>query len=279
VNGHIQDASLPIFHISNRAFRYGDGVFETMRFHKGKVLFSDIHFNRLIAGMDMLRLDYDSHFTKEWMCEEVLKLSRSVRIFKSGRIRFSVYRAGEGLYTPLTNQFSFVVELEKLDIENFTLNEKGNLVDLFSGVILPRNALSRLKTTNALPYVLAAISKKENGLDEIFLLNDEGGLVEGTSTNIFLVKSNKVFTPGLMEGCTEGVMRQVVIDLLRANDIQITELAIPPLSLLDADEVFLTNAVQGIRWVGGYKQKRYYNQLAKKITQLLNEKVALAQVE
>ena len=81
-----------------------------------------------------------------------------------------------------------------------------------------------------------------------------------------------------MEGCTEGVMRQVVIDLLRANDIQITELAIPPLSLLDADEVFLTNAVQGIRWVGGYKQKRYYNQLAKKITQLLNEKISLAEV-
>lgn len=279
VNGQIQDAALPIFHVNNRAFRYGDGVFETMRFHNGSVLFADLHFNRLVAGMDMLRLDYDSRLTVEWMCEEVSKLSRSVRIFKSGRVRFSVYRAGAGLYTPETNRFAFVVELEKIEAENFVLNDKGYLADVFTGVILPRTALSRLKTTNALPYVLAAIFKKENGLDESFLLNDEGSLVEGTSTNIFLVKNNKVFTPGLMEGCTEGVMRQVVLELLAENGIQTTELSIPPPSLQDADEVFLTNAVQGIRWVGGYRQKRYYNQMAKKLTLLLNQRIELTEAE
>lgn len=279
INGQIQDAALPIFQVNNRAFRYGDGVFETMRLYKGRVLFSEKHFSRLVAGMEMLRLDYDSRLTEEWMCEEVLKLSRSARIFKSGRIRFTVYRSGAGLYTPETNRFSFIVELEKLPAENFELNEKGYLVDLFTGVILPRNALSRLKTTNALPYVLAAVSKKENGLDETFLLNDEGGLVEGTSTNIFLVKNNKVFTPGLMEGCTEGVMRSVILELLKEQQISVTELTIPPQSLADADEVFLTNAVQGIRWVGGYKQKRYYNQLAKKLNRLLNERIYSAEVE
>lgn len=275
----MQDASLPIFYVNNRGFRYGDGVFETMRLYKGRVLFADLHFSRLLAGMEILKLNFSAAFTQEWMTEEVLKLSRSAKIFKSARIRFSVYRSDGGLYTPETNRFSFIVELDKLESENFELNQKGYLSDLFTGVVLPRNALSRHKTSNGLPYVLAAVSKAENGLDETFLLNDEGGLVEGSATNIFIVKNNKVFTPGLMEGCTNGIMRQVVLELLKENQIPSTELHIPAPSLYDADEVFLTNAIQGIRWVAGYRQKRYYNQLAKKVVLMLNERIQLPEPE
>lgn len=275
----MQDASLPIFYVNNRGFRYGDGVFETMRLYKGRVLFADLHFSRLLAGMEILKLNFSAAFTQEWMTEEVLKLSRSAKIFKSARIRFSVYRSDGGLYTPETNRFSFIVELDKLESENFELNQKGYLSDLFTGVVLPRNALSRHKTSNGLPYVLAAVSKAENGLDETFLLNDEGGLVEGSATNIFIVKNNKVFTPGLMEGCTNGIMRQVVLELLKENQIPTTELHIPAPSLYDADEVFLTNAIQGIRWVAGYRQKRYYNQLAKKVVLMLNERIQLPEPE
>jgi branched-chain amino acid aminotransferase len=118
---------------------------------------------------------------------------------------------------------------------------------------------------------MAALSAKANGLDDHFLTDLKGQILETSSCNIFIISNGVLYTPGLEEGCLAGTMRMQVINLALANGIKVYECAIMPQNLLAADEVFLTNAIRGINWVGGYRTKRYQNNIARKLVVLLNE--------
>ena len=121
-----------------------------------------------------------------------------------------------------------------------------------------------------LPYVMAALSAKANGLDDVFLTDVKGQILETSSCNMFVISNGVLYTPGLDEGCLAGTMRMQVINLAIANGIKVYECAILPQNLMAADEVFLTNAIRGINWVGGYRTKRYQNNISRKLVVLLN---------
>jgi branched-subunit amino acid aminotransferase/4-amino-4-deoxychorismate lyase len=137
----------------------------------------------------------------------------------------------------------------------------------------PINKLSNYKTSNALIYVMAGLYKKQNRLDDVFMLNQNGFLCESMTSNVFVVYDKQIYTPALSEGCVAGVMRNVVMDLARNNDIPIIEAQLNPEVLREAEEVFVSNAVTGIRWVMGYGRKRYFNENAKLLSNLLNAAV------
>jgi branched-chain amino acid aminotransferase len=84
-----------------------------------------------------------------------------------------------------------------------------------------------------------------------------------------------LYTPALAEGCINGVMRKVILDLAAKARIYVYETELKPNDLIRADEIFLTNAVQGIQWVGAYKSKRYFNKVSKTLIDALNEFVVL----
>ena len=116
------------------------------------------------------------------------------------------------------------------------------------------------------------IAAKEKGLDDVLLSNNEGGILESTSANLFVVSNGVLYTPGLEEGCLAGTMRMQIINIALANGMKVYECNILPQNLLVADEIFLTNAIQGIQWVGGYRTKRYFNNVSKILVELLNKK-------
>jgi branched-chain amino acid aminotransferase len=121
-------------------------------------------------------------------------------------------------------------------------------------------------------YLLAGIDAQNNNLDEVILLNESGRILETGMSNIFLVSGNAVFTPGIDQGCIPGIMRRFIIGLasragFRVND----QSSLTPAAMEDAEEVFLTNAIEGIRWVGAYRQRRYYNKTAKQLAAKLND--------
>jgi branched-chain amino acid aminotransferase len=86
-----------------------------------------------------------------------------------------------------------------------------------------------------------------------------------------LVSNGVLYTPGLEEGCLAGIMRMQVINLALNNGIKVYECNILPQNLLAADEIFLTNSIRGINWVSGYRTKRYFNNMSRKIVALLND--------
>src|SRR5690606_10046155 len=105
---------------------------------------------------------------------------------------------------------------------------------------------------------MAGIYQKAHSLDECILTNDKSNITEAISSNIFAVKNGVLYTSPITDGCVDGVMRKKIIEIAQANRIAVYEMSLTQSVLLGADELFLTNAINGIRWVVAYKQKRYF---------------------
>jgi branched-chain amino acid aminotransferase len=255
----------------NRAFRYGDALFETIHCLGTVPQFIDNHWDRLSEGMKLLKMEPDSDLTLHSLNSYIGKLLNRNRIYKGARIRLTVFRDDGGLYAPERNTISWVMEASSLEYERYELNTKGLHIDIFDGVHKPVNILSALKTTNSMLFVLAGIYRVENGLDECLILNQYGRVAESISSNIFLLLDNKLITPPLSEGCLAGTMRHTVIDLIKKLGYTVEEKGILERNLIESEEIFLTNAIQGVQWVGAYKDRRYFNFFSRKLIVLLNE--------
>jgi len=271
-NGEIVPANQRVLQLNNRAFRYGDGLFESMRMIKGQLQFPALHQNRLQLGMKALKLDNYSSFDIDFLKEKAKELSTRNKS-KNGRLRLTVFRDAEGLYTPTDNKTGYTLEWETLEDQEYTLNTRGLIMSVYEDLPKPINILSNLKTCNSLQYVLAGVYKQRNYLDDAFILNQTGFLCESISSNIFIKYNGTLYTPALSEGCIKGVMRQVVIELALKNSMEIVEAQINPQVLNEADEVFLTNATRGIQWVLGFNRKRYFYEVSKLLSQKLNEQI------
>ncbi len=269
-NGQIVPADSKLLSVANRAFKYGDGLFESMRLLKGKLMFADLHADRLQRGMKALKIDgysqMDVYFLRD-MAEQLALRNKA----KHGRLRLTVYRDATGFYAPTTNAMGYCLEIVPADEPRYFLNEKGLIVDIYTELPKACNFLSNIKTCNSLTYVMAGLYKTQNNLDEVFLLNQNGFLCEASSANVFVYYQNNLYTPALSEGCVEGVMRQVVIDLAKSLSIPIIEAQINPDILYEADEVFITNASRGIQCVMGFGVRRYFNKISKVLMEELNK--------
>ncbi len=269
INDEFVGADQPVFASSNRGFKFGDGIFESMRMCNGKLQFAELHADRLRAAMKAIKLDGYTLFDDYFLRQKTSELAKKNKFNGNIRFRLSVYRQGEGLYTPLSNKPGYVLEATVLQNGNYELNQKGLIIDVYDELTKPINKLANYKTTNALLYVMAGLYQKQHRLDEAIILNQNGFLCESTSSNVFVVYEKQIYTPALSEGCVAGVMRSVVLKLAKMNDIPLVEAQISPEILKQADEVFVTNASSGIRWVMGYGKKRYFNEMAKTITAFL----------
>jgi branched-chain amino acid aminotransferase len=246
----------------NRGFKYGDGIFETIKVVHKKVIFWEDHYFRLMASMRMLRMKIPMEFTLEFLEKEILKTVDVLEDGASFRVRLNVFRKDGGLYTPKTNAIDYLIEASE---SNYKTKETYE-IDVFKDFYNYSGLLSTIKTNNRMLNTLASIYANENDLDNCILVNERKGVVEVANANIFIVKNNIVKTPALTEGCIKGVVRGKVIDLLIKNkDFTIEETVISPFEIQKADEVFITNAIMGIQAVTKYKKKSFNTDLAGKL--------------
>lgn len=272
LNGEIHLNSEPLFLHNNRSFCYGDGLFESMHACSTEVQFFDDHFCRLYKGMNTLKMNITEQLQKDKILREIKRILNRDKVFGGARIRLAVFRCSNGLYTPASNEVSYLIDYKKLDTEHYYLNTKGLATDVFPEIKKPVNILGEFKTANSLVYIMAGVYAKENGLDDSLLMNERGHIVESYHSNLFCVKNDVVLTPSLQSGCVHGIIRAHLIQLALHNGYKVLETDINEKTLLDADEIFLTNAVDGIRWVLAFRQRRYYNKVASHLLQLLNKK-------
>jgi branched-chain amino acid aminotransferase len=255
----------------NRAFRFADGFFESFRVVNGKALFFEHHFARIADTVQALKMIPGAHFSMDMLQSQVQGLLQRNRIDKGGRARITFYRKSTGFYLPKTDDLGYYIEAEALPDNQFVLNPTGKLVDIFMDFKKDINKLSVYKTLNCQLYVMAALSARDKGLDESLIQNNKLSIIESTSSNIFIVSNGVLYTPTLEDGCVAGTMRMNIINIALENKIKVYECTLSPHNLLAADEMFLTNAVRGIEWVVGYRTKRYYNDMSKRMMALLNE--------
>lgn len=275
-NNQIILKETPLFTITNRSFCYGDGFFESIRITGDDMPFLKNHFERITETAKVLELNLPKDFTIESLQATVKLLCEKNEIKKEGKARINFFRNDGGLYAPETSVASIVVDVMPYKSEGgFEFNTKGLKVDLYQKIKKPCNALSSIKSCNSLLYVLAGKFKIDNELDESVILNDRHNVCEFTSSNLFIVINGVLYTPSISEGCISGVMRKVVIDLAAKARINVYETELKPNDLIRADEIFLTNAVQGIQWIGAYKAKRYFNKVSKTLIDALNDFVVM----
>ena len=255
----------------NRSYLYGDGVFESIRIINGHPINLDNHISRMLEGAKKIKMRPPSFYDVDFFKSRIMELISQSKIHDGGKCRISLDRARGGTFMPESNEVEFFIEVYPLEISRFELNQKGVELDIFTEMKKDKSPLSNFKTKNGLIYVLAAIAAKEKGLDDHLITNHTGGIIESTSANLFVVSNGVLYTPGLEEGCLAGTMRMQIINLAIKNGIKVYECNILPQNLLVADEIFLTNAINGITWVSGYRTKRYFNNVSKKLTMLLNE--------
>jgi branched-chain amino acid aminotransferase len=246
----------------NRGFKYGDGIFETIKVVHKKVIFWEDHYFRLMASMRMLRMKIPMEFTLEFLEKEILKTVGVLEDVSTFRVRLNVFRKDGGLYTPKTNAINYLIEASESNYQT-----KGTYeIDIFKDFYNYSGLLSTIKTNNRMLNTLASIYANENDLDNCILVNERKGVVEVANANIFIVKDNVVKTPALTEGCIKGIVRSKVIDILTKNkDFTIEEAVISPFEIQKADEVFITNAIMGIQPVTKYKKKSFNTDLAGKL--------------
>lgn len=273
LNGELLEEKSPIFFSSNRSFRYGDSIFESIRITGDKVMFLQEHINRLVNAMATLKMEIPTLFSAEYFHAHIQNLVNVNCIGTEARVRITVYRNEGGHYAPQDNTVSYLVEIFPVEENGYPLNEKGFTIDVFQDFKKPKNKISSFKTGNSILYVLAGIYKNQHKLDDCIVLNEKGNIAESINSNVFIVKNGAIYTPSLDECCTQGVMRNFIIRLAKENRIAVNEISLTANTLLGADEVFITNAVKGIQWVGAYKAKRYFNTITKLLSDKLNQKV------
>ena len=256
----------PTLSINNRAFKYGDGLFETIKVVDNEIIFLEDHYFRLMASMRMLRMNISMHFTLEYFEQEIVKTIRANNL-TDARVRFTVNRKDGGLYLPATNNIHFLVEANPLSI---TLKKEYE-IDLFKDYYISSGVLSTLKTNNKILNVVGSIYAKENELDNCILLNEKKQVVEALNANLFLVKDKKISTPPLSEGCLKGVFRKKLIAFIsKDKELTCEEREISPFEFQKADEIFVTNAIVGIQPVTKYRKKIFTTETSNYLRDKMN---------
>jgi 4-amino-4-deoxychorismate lyase len=235
------------FRLPNRGIQYGDGIFETMVFDGNSIRFLENHQHRLSAGMETLgMLPYEVDFLK--LVEFLAKRFSGQQL----RVRWTLFRAGLGRYTPLEHGVEQFVTLERFQAAPSIKQRAG----VSQQVRLMYTVWSRCKTLNALPYVLAGLERQKNGWDEIILLDQKGKISEAGASTVFWEKSGQIFTPSLSCGCIAGVSRAVILQKFSDYGHAVNEGEFDLSHLLEADRVWTSN-VTGISYLESLESSKF----------------------
>jgi branched-chain amino acid aminotransferase len=235
LNGKFVPAAEARVSVFDRAFTYGDGIFETLRVYGGKPFAWELHLARWNRAAEFLRL--------KCPVPENELLIAALRLIDEGglkdcalRIQLSRGVGPRGFLSAGANAPVVVMSVHPAP------KPKQSLRLITSSFGLP--PLSHLKTCNRLVHVLARDEAAEKGADDAIFLNAQGMVAETTAANIFWLEGNTLCTPALSTGCLPGVTRQLLLELWGRSPK--AELEGPLERLLASDGAFLSNSMIGV---------------------------------
>jgi aminodeoxychorismate lyase len=244
LNGQFVAQEQAVVSVFDRAFLYGDGLFETMRVRHSQPFRWDQHMERLRRGADFLKISLP--LTTDSLRDSVDQLIRHNRL-ADALLRLTLSR-GVGIrgYSPRgADRPSLVMSLHPLPEATAQNPPQWRLVT--ASVRLPAaEPLAQFKTCNKLPQILARAEADAAGADEALLLDTDGQTVEGATSNLFWIDQDAICTPTLASGILAGVTRAVVLELAQRLNLPTRETTNSPTGLLQAQGVFLSLSSIGI---------------------------------
>jgi branched-chain amino acid aminotransferase len=261
-NGNFIESELE----SNRGFLFGDGFFESMRIFENQILLEELHLKRIQRSAALLQLNCDDNFLQQ-LTTDIKQLCSSTNLNHHARVRVSIYRDGAGLYASSSNEINYLITANQLD-SFYQFSENGLSIGIYDEQFKAPGKYSCLKSLSSQLYVMASIYAQQNKFDEVVILNHERNCIEGNTSNLFIIKNNRIYTPPVSDGSVDGVFRNYLIDILQKENYELKIQSISIDDLQHADEIFFCNAVRGIRWVDHLNSKKYNNEITSKIFQL-----------
>ncbi len=228
--------------LTNRAFQYNDGFFETVIIANEKLRFWNDHKLRMLAAAKALKLELPQTIVSGELEEKLLQLAEHNNATNYGRLKLKLWRSGGGLYTPDTNIADWLATITP---STPTITSPLH-IGICETVTTNYSPFSFFKGPNALLYVMAGVEKKEKRMDDMLLLNKQKQVSELISSNIFWVKNRELYTPALETGCVNGIARTNIIRWCKKAGIKAREVYFSTEALFQANVVFSAN-VTGIR--------------------------------
>lgn len=265
LSGKFIEERTPVVVADNRAFKYGDGLFETMRVVLGKIRLKRRHFERLFDGMETLKISLTGTADPRILEEQVLRTVKKNNIKGPARVRLMVFRGNGSLQDFSSRGAGYLIQVWPLSASKLAMNSEGLSVGIYEAGRKACDQLANLKSNNYLLYAMGALHAREQEWDDSLILNTHDRISESTVANLFWVKEGKVYTPPLSEGCVAGVMRAHLIARLAEEEKPVIEQPVTVAGLTEADEIFLTNAIQGLRWVGSFNGKTFGNRFSSQL--------------
>ncbi len=230
----------------NRAFCYGDGIFETIRLQHKQPLFWDLHLQRIKNGLATLNFEQPDRLYFDHLHQELLEKA-AVFAESNLRARISFVRNQGGFYLPQDNHFQHFIQLFPLSTNPFPVYEKGLTLAVAQSLRLSCDKLSNCKTLNGLRFILAAQEAQQQQADEAILLNQYERIAEASNANLFIIKDKQLITPALTEGCIAGVCRAFLLQKAAILGCEVVEKSLNLSDLAQAEAIFLSNAIAGLR--------------------------------
>ena len=256
LNNKIVPEANAVVSVYDHGFLYGDGIYETMRAYDGIVFMFEKHLERLARSASFLKLNIPE---KQYIRDAVYK-TLSANELSNAYIRVTVSRGKGpiGLDIDLCREPTFIVISEKFRQYPESCYQEGTRLILAKTRRNLAEAVNpKIKSLNFLNNILAKIEAKEKGAYEAVMLNSDGFIAEGTTSNIFFVNENTLCTPSSDAGILDGITRDTVINVSKKNGIEVKEGMFYPADLLSSTEVFFTNTTAEVMPVSCVEDVRF----------------------
>lgn len=258
-----EDLHLPL---TDRAFQYNDGFFETAIIRNGRVRFWPDHQQRMREAAAALKVELPDYIYEADGEHLLLQLAQQEKATNFGRLKLKVWRAGEGLYTPSTNKVNWMATVSPAIASAMAPLHIG----ICRQVHTAYTAVSHFKGPNAPLYVLAGLEKQAIKLDDMLLLSSSGYVAELQSSNVFWLRGEVLYTPDLRSGCVNGIVRRNILRCCAAQNQPVQEVLQEPETLQQADAVFAANVtgIRGIASINGealQQKEAFLEQLRKEL--------------
>jgi branched-chain amino acid aminotransferase len=232
--------------ITDRCFTYGDGLFETIKISRSKLVRWAAHSHRLFHGADLLKIPVP--FGRDELQRIIEELVQENRM-ADGLARIQISRGpGERGYFPAGLTPAVVITMHPLPVPPPGRSDWEVVTASFP--LFSRDPLAGIKSCNKLRHILASLEAAEQGAHDAVFLNESGEVVETTSCNLFWVEDQTICTPPLSSGALPGVTRGAVLQLAPVLNLAMEERPASPEKVKKSKGVFLTSTGIGLMPVG-----------------------------
>ncbi len=249
VNGEKTDC----ISVTDRGLQFGDGVFETIRIHRGIPVWWRQHIDRLLDGCHRLRFAHMPDI--DILQQEVTAL---VSDCVTGVLKIIITRGGSnsGYATPADAPANRVLNLTH-GMRHKSRAEQGIIMGVCKQRLADHGLLSGIKHLNRLEQVLARLECQSEGWDEGVMLDGQGSVVEGCMSNLFIWREDHLFTPSLQETGIKGLCREIIISLAAENGLKVEQTKLRLEDLTNSSGIFVTNSLIGIWPVINFNRQKF----------------------